>query len=72
MCVGAMFWAGARHVVFGLSAARLNELTRQPGADEYGFEITATELGARATPVLTVEGPRREDEAAMVHDGFWA
>jgi tRNA(Arg) A34 adenosine deaminase TadA len=72
MCVGAMFWAGARHVVFGLSAARLNELTRQPGADEYGFEITATELGARCTPVLTVEGPRREDEAAKVHDGFWA
>jgi tRNA(Arg) A34 adenosine deaminase TadA len=71
MCVGALFWAGARHVVFGLSAARLNELTRQPGADEYGFEITAAELGTRATPPCTVEGPRLEDRAAEVHDGFW-
>lgn len=71
MCVGAMFWAGVRHVVFGLSAARLNELTRQPGAAEFGFQITAAELGARATPALVVEGPRCEDDAAKVHDGFW-
>jgi tRNA(Arg) A34 adenosine deaminase TadA len=70
MCVGALFWAGARHVV-GLSAARLNQLTRRPGADDYGFEITAAELGTRATPRCTVEGPRLEDEAAAVHDGFW-
>lgn len=72
MCVGAMFWAGARHVVFGLSAARLNELIRRPGADEFGFQITAAELGRRAAPVLTVEGPYREADAAKVHDGFWS
>ncbi len=71
MCVGAMFWAGARHVVFGLSAARLNDMVRRPGADEYGFEITAIELGGRASPSMQVEGPVREDEAAVVHDGFW-
>jgi tRNA(Arg) A34 adenosine deaminase TadA len=71
MCVGALFWAGARNVVFGLSAARLNELTRHPGADAYGFEITASELGTRATPRCTVEGPRLEDQAAEVHAGFW-
>ena len=71
MCVGAMFWAGARHVVFGMSAARLNELARRPDADEHGFHIGADELGGRATPPMTIEGPRREDEAATVHDGFW-
>jgi tRNA(Arg) A34 adenosine deaminase TadA len=71
MCVGAMFWAGAGHVVFGLSAARLNEMVRRPGADEYGFAITAIELGGRATPPMVVEGPVREDEAAVVHEGFW-
>jgi tRNA(Arg) A34 adenosine deaminase TadA len=71
MCVGAMFWAGARHIVFGLSAARLNELARQPGADEFGFHIAAPELGSRAAPPMTIEGPRREDEAAIVHEGFW-
>jgi tRNA(Arg) A34 adenosine deaminase TadA len=71
MCVGAMFWAGARHVAFGLSAASLNEIVRQPGADQYGFEITATELGRRAQPPMTIDGPRNETAAAVVHDGFW-
>lgn len=71
MCVGAMFWAGARHVVFGLSAARLNEMTRAPGAPEHGFGITAGEIAARATPPMVVEGPRHEDEAAVPHTGFW-
>lgn len=72
MCMGAMFWAGARHVVFGLSAARLNELARRPGDDIHGFLIAADELGARATPPMTVDGPHREHDAATVHDGFWS
>ena len=71
MCVGALFWAGARHVVFGLSADRLNRMVPRPGADDYGFAITAAEIGARAAPAMTIEGPRGEDEAAAVHDGFW-
>ena len=71
MCVGAMFWAGARHVVFGLSAASLNEMVRAPGASEYGFDITAGELGGRAQPPMTIDGPRNEPEAALVHQGFW-
>jgi tRNA(Arg) A34 adenosine deaminase TadA len=71
MCVGAMFWAGARHVVFGLSAARLNEMTQAPGAPEYGFGITAREIGGRATPPMVVDGPYREDEAVAPHRGFW-
>ena len=33
MCVGAMFWAGARHVVYGLSSARLMELSTPPGGE---------------------------------------
>jgi tRNA(Arg) A34 adenosine deaminase TadA len=71
MCVGAFFWAGARQVVFGLSAARLNEIVRRPGADEYGFRITAIELGRQSVPPMRVEGPRLEDESAAVHAGFW-
>ncbi len=71
MCVGAMFWAGARHVVFGLSAARLNGMTSAPGAPTHGFEITATEIGARATPPMVVDGPYHEDQAAVPHAGFW-
>ena len=71
MCVGAMFWAGARQVVFGLSAARLNGMVTRPGDAEYGFTVTAAEIGRRASPPLTIDGPRLENEAAAVHAGFW-
>jgi tRNA(Arg) A34 adenosine deaminase TadA len=71
LCVGAMFWAGARHIVFGLSAARLNALSTEPGGTPYGFTITAAELAATTTSPMRVEGPFDEDAAADVHDGFW-
>jgi tRNA(Arg) A34 adenosine deaminase TadA len=71
LCVGAMFWAGVRHVVFGLSAARLTELSTAPGQPAYGFTITAAQLAAQSTRPMEVDGPLLEDEAAAVHDGFW-
>lgn len=71
LCVGAMFWAGARHVVFGLSAARLNAISTAPGEATYGFTITAHELAAATTAPMRVEGPFLEDAAAALHDGFW-
>lgn len=71
MCVGAMFWAGARRVVFGLSSARLTALATAPGVSPFGFTITAGEIGAAATPPMEVIGPLREDEAAVPHEGFW-
>ena len=71
MCVGALFWAGVRHVVFGLSSSRLTTLASPPGTEQYGFAITAAEIAASATPHLRVDGPHREDEAAEPHVGFW-
>lgn len=70
-CVGALFWAGARHVVFALSAARLAEISTAPDTAPYGFTITAAELAAATTRPVRVDGPRREDEAAQAHHGFW-
>ncbi|HET7902293.1 MAG TPA: nucleoside deaminase [Candidatus Nanopelagicales bacterium] len=70
-CVGAMFWAGARHIVFGLSAARLIELSTAPGGPAYGFTITAAALGAATTAPMRIDGPVCEDEAAEAHRGFW-
>jgi tRNA(Arg) A34 adenosine deaminase TadA len=72
LCVGAMFWAGARHVVYGLSAARLNEIATPAGATPYGFTISARDLAAATTAPMLVEGPFREDDAAAVHADFWA
>ena len=71
MCVGALFWAGARHVVFGLSNARLTELSTAPGAAAYGFALAAVEIGRHATPTFVIDGPHREDEAARPHLDFW-
>lgn len=71
MCVGAMFWAGARRVVYGLSSARLMELAQDPSQAPFGFTITAPEIGAAAEPPMMFEGPLREDEAAVSHLGFW-
>ena len=71
MCVGALFWAGARHVAYGLSSGRLMELGAAPGAEPFGFTITAPEIGSRAAPPMRIDGPHREDEAALAHVGFW-
>jgi tRNA(Arg) A34 adenosine deaminase TadA len=71
MCVGALFWAGSRHVVFGLSAARLNQFTTVPGDEPFGFRMTAHEIGQSSQPPMTFDGPNREDDAAAVHEGFW-
>jgi tRNA(Arg) A34 adenosine deaminase TadA len=71
MCVGALFWAGARRIVFGLSSSRLGVLASAPGEEPYGFSITAAEIAARATPYLAVQGPTREHEAERPHLDFW-
>jgi tRNA(Arg) A34 adenosine deaminase TadA len=71
MCVGALFWAGSRQIVFGLTSRRLTELGTSPGAEPFGFRITAATIGAAASPSLTVIGPMRENEAEAAHRGFW-
>jgi tRNA(Arg) A34 adenosine deaminase TadA len=65
MCVGKIYWAGIRTVVYGLSSADLAELA---GGN---FLIPCRELFARATDPVTVRGPILTDEARAVHIGFW-
>jgi tRNA(Arg) A34 adenosine deaminase TadA len=71
MCVGALFWAGARRVLFGLSSARLCELSVAPGDPPFGFTITAPQIGAAAEPPMTCSGPWLEERAAIAHLGYW-
>lgn len=72
MCVGALFWAGARRGSFALSQERLNELAGRPGDPDFGFTLSAAEVGAAGRPQLLFTGPERQDEAAESHKGFWA
>jgi tRNA(Arg) A34 adenosine deaminase TadA len=66
MCVGKMYWAGIRSVVYALAA---EELAMLAGPD---FLVPCRELFARATERVTVIGPIASDEARSVHAGFWA
>ena len=65
MCVGKMYWAGIRAVVYGLSSQSLSLLA---GPD---FLIPCRELFERAVEPVTVIGPLLEDEARSVHIGYW-
>lgn len=65
MCVGKMYWAGVRFVVYALSAEQLAVLA---GPD---FLVPCRDLFARATETVTVLGPMLVDEARAVHLGFW-
>jgi tRNA(Arg) A34 adenosine deaminase TadA len=65
MCVGKMYWAGIRSVVYALSAEELAVLA---GAD---FLIPCKDLFARAVESVSIAGPMLLNEARDVHLGFW-
>jgi len=65
MCVGKMYWAGIRSVIYGLSSQELAVLA---GPD---FLVPCRELFRRATEEVVVLGPILTDEALAVHAGFW-
>ncbi len=65
MCVGKMYWAGIRSVVYALSAEQLAVLA---GAD---FLIPCKDLFARAVESVSISGPMLLNEARDVHLGFW-
>jgi tRNA(Arg) A34 adenosine deaminase TadA len=65
MCVGAIYWAGVRRVVYALSS---EELARLAGGD---FLVPCRELFARARRRVEVAGSLLFDEAIKVHEGYW-
>lgn len=65
MCAGAIYWASIRHVVFGLSAPKLEKM-----AGKY-LAISCREIYATAAETVIVEGAVLEREARRIHKGFW-
>ncbi|HET9012514.1 MAG TPA: nucleoside deaminase [Gemmatimonadaceae bacterium] len=65
MCVGKMYWAGIRTIVYALPAT---ELARLAGGS---FLVPCRDLLARAKDRVAVIGPLLVDEARVVHEGFW-
>ena len=70
MCAGAIYWVGIGRVVFALSEKGLLEFT---GNDEENptLDLPCREVFARGQRHIAVVGPLIEDEAGVVHAGFW-
>lgn len=70
MCAGAIYWSGIGRVVFGLSQAGLYQGVL--GGDEgEGFLLTCREVFSHGEREIAVVGPMLEEEASLVHEGFW-
>ena len=65
MCVGKIYWAGIRSVVYALPT---EELAAMAGGS---FVVPCRELFVRAKDPVSVIGPLLVDEARAVHEGYW-
>ena len=65
MCVGKMYWAGIRTLVYALPAS---ELAKLAGGS---FLVPCRDLLTRARDRVAVVGPLLVDEARVVHEGYW-
>ncbi len=70
MCAGAIVWANIRRVVFGFGMESLYELIGEY-PDVPSLKMGAREVFQRTPWLMDVTGPALEDEARVVHDGFW-
>jgi tRNA(Arg) A34 adenosine deaminase TadA len=68
MCSGAIFWGNVRRVVYGLSEEGLYEMA---GEDEEVLYLPCREVFDKGHKQIEVIGPVLEEEARMVHEGFW-
>jgi tRNA(Arg) A34 adenosine deaminase TadA len=71
MCAGAIYWAGIRRLVYGLSEHRLRGLTgNHPENPTLNLPCRAVfASGQRPTEII---GPLLEDDAAALHQGVWS
>lgn len=72
MCAGAIHWGGVGRVVFALSEAGLYAMTSEnEQLNNEAMTLPCREVFARCVRPVEVIGPLIEDEARVVHEGFW-
>jgi tRNA(Arg) A34 adenosine deaminase TadA len=71
MCAGAIYWVGIGRLVFGLGEQRLKAIT---GAhpENPTLDMPCRNVFAAGQKTIEVVGPLLEDEAAALHENFWA
>lgn len=70
MCAGAIYWTGIGRVVYGLSEARLKQMTGNHPENPTLF-LPCRTIFAAGQREVRVAGPLLEDEAAEQHKGVW-
>jgi tRNA(Arg) A34 adenosine deaminase TadA len=72
MCAGTQYWAHIGRLVYGMSEARLLQLTGSH-AENPTLNLPCRELFARGQKAVQVWGPMAEveDEIAALHRHFW-
>jgi tRNA(Arg) A34 adenosine deaminase TadA len=68
MCAGSIFWGGVGRVVYALSEEGLYALT---GDSPDKLLLSCRDVFARGGRPIEVLGPALEEEASVVHEGFW-
>lgn len=70
MCSGAIFWGNVRRVVYGLSQEGLYDLIGLE--DEEALYLPCQDVFGKGRKPIEAIGPILEDEARLVHEGFWS
>jgi tRNA(Arg) A34 adenosine deaminase TadA len=72
MCAGTQYWAHIGRLVYGLSEARLLQLTGNH-AENPTLDLPCREVFARGQKAIDVIGPvtEAEEEIASLHRDFW-
>jgi tRNA(Arg) A34 adenosine deaminase TadA len=72
MCAGTQYWAHIGRLVYGLSEARLLQLTGNH-AENPTLDLPCREVFARGQKAIDVIGPvaEAEEEIAALHRDFW-
>jgi tRNA(Arg) A34 adenosine deaminase TadA len=70
MCSGAIHWSGVGRVVFALAEDQLYQLTGADPTNET-MRLPCREVFAHCRRPIEVIGPLLEEEAIVVHYGFW-
>ena len=72
MCSGAIHWSGIGRVVYALGEEGLYALTSDgTNPDNETMTLPCREVFAHCVRPVEVIGPLIEDEARVVHEGFW-
>jgi tRNA(Arg) A34 adenosine deaminase TadA len=68
MCAGAIHWGNIGRLVYAVGAARFYTLV---GPTPTQIDLSCRDIFARSRQPIEVIGPLLEDEALVVHTGFW-